>query len=195
MSRVANRIINALSIPSGDVYEIGPNVVAVNPVWHTAIQQWVDEHGQKWYSNWFKKGYLATKVRVGTPENQYVWCIHRGNVSSVPATLAEQCVRFTPMSLGTEWTNAIYTGRAQGVILASAAGRLAHSDMYDVSVPPEQIAVTSVQKRFVGLPFGAEVDIRLPMKPANIVSSGGEDAGSYVVTGTLTPAQLPPPVS
>lgn len=195
MSRVAKRIITALSIPAKDVFEIGPNVVAVAPIWQTAIQQWVNDNGQEWYSNWFKKRYLASKIQVGTPETQYVWCIHRGPVTAKPRTLAEQCVRFRPTVLGSHPTNdSAFWTKAQGIVMANTVGRYNESTYWGDAIIPEDTSITGIQKHFAGAPFGADVNIVVPMRPANTVAVGGKEEGVYVMNGDLTPAELPPPI-
>lgn len=193
MSRVANRIINALSIPAVDVYEIGPNVVAVNPVWQTAIQQWVNDHGQKWYSNWFGKGYLASKVQIGSPTTQHVWCIHRGRLKAAPKTLAEQCARFRPLTLGTRPTNdSCFTATVQGIVMANTAGRMCDDDRGNLVIA-EITTITGVQKQFAGTPIGANVDIIVNMRPDKTLATVGSEAGPYIVAGRLTSTVLPAP--
>lgn len=195
MSRVANRIIAALSIPAEDVFEIGPNVVAVAPVWQVAIQQWVNDNGQEWYNNWFKKGYLASKVQVGVPTTQYVWCIHRGSVTAAPRTLAEQCVRFLPTGLGSRATHdSPFKTRVQGVVVANTVGRFSDNPDYNTIIP-EVSSVTGVQKCFAGTPLGADVDVVVPMHPNDAVAVvGGGEAGFYVMSGSITPVALPSPI-
>lgn len=196
MSRVAKRIIAALSIPATDVFEIGPNVVAVTPIWRSAIQQWVNDNGQEWYSNWFKKGYSASKIQVGTPETQYVWCIHRGLVTAAPLTLAEQCVRFRPTVLGSRGTNdSAFMTEKQGVVMANAVGHYSNDTYYGDTILPEELPITGVQKYFMGAPFGANVDIVVPMRPnGTAVVGGGKEAGTYVMGGSITPFALLPSI-
>lgn len=201
MSRVARRIINALSIPSHDVYEIGPNVVAVNPIWKIAIQRWVGDNGQRWYRNWFDKGYLATKVSVGSPSTQYVWCIHRGPLTDTPTTLAEQCVRYVPMGLGLRNTNDTpLVSIAQGIVAAHVAAREGYDESYQNGGPVAEIVpIVGVQKQFAGTAFGANVNFNVPMRLGNNYMVGAGPSvkitGTYVSVGSMKPVALPSPMS
>lgn len=193
MSRVANRIISALSIPKDDVYEISPFVVAVKPIWQGVIQQWLDTNGQKWYKNWFSKGYMASRVFTGSAPSDHTWCLHRGFLTSAPATLAQQSVRFKSLGLGRLGSNGSnFTATVKGVFAASTAGR--YSDSAPNAVLAEGLSISGVQKQFCGLPFGPNYDIDVPMRPNNTVAASGKEAGSYVVSGTCTPAGLGMPL-
>lgn len=194
MSRVANRIIAALSIPPADVFEIGPNVVAVQPIWQTAIQEWVNNNAQEWYNNWFQKGYHASKVQVGSQTTQYVWCIHRSTITAPPSTLAEQCARFRPVGLGSRMTNEdVFRTLVQGVVTANVVGRYGENSHRKAAIT-EEVPMTGVQRQFAGEPIGADAHIALRMRPEDTTAGGGDEIGLYLTSATITPVELPSPV-
>lgn len=198
MSKVANRIVKALSIPSSDVYEIGHCIVAVNPVWQGAIQQWIDTNGQKWYKNWFEKGYMASKVFTGPADIDFTWCLHRDFLTSAPATLAQQSVRFKPIGLGQGASNSdAFRTKAKGVFVASTAGRFAQTPNYypgQTFIFPETLSVVGVQQQFCGLPFGPDYDVSVPMRPEGLAALSTEPAGSYLMGGSCVANAVDSPI-
>lgn len=191
MSRVANRIINALSIPESDVFRISPFIVAVNPSWAGAINQWVANEGQTWYQRWFAKDYRASRVVIGSAETNRIWCLHRGDIEAKPNTLAEQSQRLKTVVVGTKLSNdQPFSGNAQGIVSAFVVGRTSYHPT-DPAIIPESLNITGVQRQFAGVAIGGNVSVNVAMRPDGASAVPSYETGSYIIGATLTSYGMP----